>query len=145
MTSESAPDPQQHWTFLARRTFGIDEAIGDEEAKRILVSRIEMQLQENGWQNAPHAVAAPMLDALIALGASGDLDDLMLQTELRGSAESVTTRDAAHRLLAKGISVIDPEYLVYDARAEYPPELVAAAQQVLDRVSAYVREQSIDD
>jgi hypothetical protein len=86
-----------------------------------------------------------MLDALIALGASGDLDDQMLPAELRVSAENVNARDAAHRVLDKGISVIDPEYLMYDTRDEYPPEIVAAAQQVLDLIFAYIREQPFDD
>jgi hypothetical protein len=86
-----------------------------------------------------------MLDALIALGASGDLDDQMLPEELRVPAESVNTRDAAHRILDKGISVVDPEYLVYDTRSEYPPEIVAVAQQVLDLIFAYIREQPFDD
>jgi hypothetical protein len=145
MTSESASDRQQTWTFLARRSFGIPESVGDEDARRILVSHIEIQLQENGWRSAPHAVAEPMLDALIALGASGDLDDQMLPEELRVPAESVNTRDAAHRILDKGISVVDPEYLVYDTRSEYPPEIVAVAQQVLDLIFAYIREQPFDD
>jgi hypothetical protein len=86
-----------------------------------------------------------MLEALIALGASGDLDDQMLPTELRVSADSVTTRDAAHRLLDKGISVVDPEYLVYDTRSEYPPEIVAVAQHVLDLVFAYIRKTPFED
>jgi hypothetical protein len=145
MASESASDRQQHWTVLARRSFGIPESVGEEEARTILVSHIETQLHEKGWQNAPHAIAQPMLDALIALGASGDLDDQMLPRELRVSAESVTTRDAAHRLLDKGISVVDPEYLVYDARSEYPPEIVAVAQYVLDLVFAYIRETPFDE
>lgn len=145
MTSESASDRQQHWTFVARRSFGIPESIGDQEARRILVSRIETQLQENGWRNAPHAIAQPMLDAVIALGASGDFDDQVLPAELGSSAESVTTRDAAHRLLDRGMSVVDPEYLVFDARGEYPPEVIAAAQQVLDLIFAYLREQPFDD
>jgi hypothetical protein len=49
MTSESASDPHQRWTFLARGSFGIPESVGDEDARRILVGHIEMQLQENGW------------------------------------------------------------------------------------------------
>jgi hypothetical protein len=145
MTSESASDRLQHWTLLARRSFGVPESVDDEEARRILVGQIEIRLQESGWRSAPHAIAQPILDALIALGASGDLDDQMLPTELRVSAENSATRDAAHRLLDKGISVVDPEYLVYDTRSEYPAEIVAVAQHVLDLVFAYVRETPFDD
>jgi hypothetical protein len=145
MTSESASDRQEHWTFLARRSFGIAESVGEEDARRILVSRIETQLLENGWRSAPHAIAQPMLDALIALGSSGEFDDQMLQAELRASTERVTTRDAAHRLIDKGISEVDPEYLVFDRRGEYPAEIVAVAQQVLDLLFQYIREQPFDD
>jgi hypothetical protein len=145
MTSDSSSDPHEHWTYVARRSFGIPEAVDNEEARKLLVSHIEMKLQENGWRNAPHAIAQPMLDALIALGASGDLDDQLLPPELRASAEGVTGRDAAHRLLDKGISVVDPEYLVFDMRSEYPPEVVAVAQEVLDLIFEYLREQPFDD
>jgi hypothetical protein len=145
MTGESASDRQQHWALVVRRSFGISEPVGDEDARRILISCIETQLQENGWRSATHAIAEPMLDALIALGASGDLDDQLLPAEFRVSAESVTTRDAAHRLLDKGISVVDPEYLVFDTRNEYPPEVIAVAQHVLDLISEYIREQPIDN
>jgi hypothetical protein len=145
MTSETSSDHQERWTLVARRSFGIPEEVGNEEARKLLVSRIEMKLQENGWQDAPHAIAQPMLDALIALGASGDLDDQMLPPERRVSPEGVTARDAAHRLLDKGISVVDPEYLVFDMRSEYPQEVVAVAQQVLDLIFEYLREQPFDD
>jgi hypothetical protein len=56
-----------------------------------------------------------------------------------------TTRDRAHRLIANGIRVIDPEHLVYDVRFEYPAEIVAATQQMLARVEQYVREQAFGD
>jgi hypothetical protein len=144
VTSESASDRQQQWRVLARRSFGIAESVGDEEARRILVSRIETQLLENGWRSAPHAIAEPMLDAFVALGASGDFDNQILRAELRVSTDVVTTRDAPHRLIDKGISEVDPEYLVFDRRGEYPPEIVATAQQILDLIFEYIRELPVD-
>jgi hypothetical protein len=145
MTSDSPSDRHQQWMLVARRSYGIPESVGESDARRILVGHIERQLQESGWWSAPHAIAQPMLDALIALGANGELDDQVLPAELRVPAEGVTTRDAAHRLLDKGRSEVDPEYLVFDARSEYPPEVVAVAQQVLDLILEYLREQPLDD
>ena len=70
----------------------------------------------------------------MALGPVEDLDD-----------PTFSTRETAYRLLEMGMTVVDPERLVFDAGFEYPPEVVAAAQQVLDRVGRYLREQQFGD
>ena len=70
-------------------------------------------------------------------GASGDLADRLLAAEV--------PRDAAYRLIDKGIAEVDPMHLVFDKRFEYPPEAVAATQQVLDRIMHYLREHPFDD
>jgi hypothetical protein len=85
----------------------------------------------------PWDVCEPILDALMGLGAIGDLDDRLLSAEPR--------RAAAYQLLDTGLSKVDPQHLVFDASFEYPPEVVALAQQVLDRVGRYLREQPFDD
>ena len=72
------------------------------------------------------------MDALIAFGVGGDLDDSLLPPG-----------DAANRLIDEGLSEIDPEHLVFDMMFEYPPEVVEAIQQLLDRVSQYLRDQSL--
>jgi hypothetical protein len=36
-------------------------------------------------------------------------------------------------------------HLVFHKRFEYPPEAVAATQQVLDRIMHYLREHPVDD
>jgi hypothetical protein len=71
-------------------------------------------------------MSEPLLDALLALGTRSDLDDRLLSAEMG--------RNDASGLIDKGLAEIDPLHLVYDMRFEYPPEVVAAAQQVLNRV-----------
>jgi hypothetical protein len=134
VTAESASDRQQQWEFVVRRSFGISDLVANNDARETLIRCFEDELQVSGWQSAPRAVAQPIVDALMVLEVVGDLSD-----------PSFTTRDGAHRVIAKGIAVIDPEHLVYEAGFEYPPEIVAAAQQMLLRVEQYVREQSFGD
>ena len=134
MTAESASDRQQQWALVVRRSFGIPDLASNEDAREALVRSLQDQLQENGWQSLTRGTAEPIVDALIALGASGDQDDRVLPP-----------RDAAFRLIDKGLSVIDPEHLVFDMAFEYPPEVVAAVEQMLVRVSQHTREQSLGD
>jgi hypothetical protein len=70
----------------------------------------------------------------MALATSGDVDDRLLPAG-----------DAAYRLLYEGTTLVDPQHLVFDVMSEYPPEVVAVAQQALDRVGHYVREQPLVD
>jgi len=133
MTSESASD-RQEWKLVVRRSFGISDIVGNEDAREALIGSFEDQLRVNGWQIPPRETAEPIVDALLALGAIGDLDD-----------PTFTVRDAAFRLLDKGMSIIDPEHLVFDVRFEYPPEVFATCEQVLDRVCQYVRDQPFGD
>lgn len=134
MTRGSASDPQGQWQIVVRRSFGISDLVANEDARETLVRCFEDELQVSGWQSAPRAVAQPLVDSLMLLEVVGSLSD-----------PAFTTQDRAHRIVAHGIGVIDPEHLVYDARFEYPPEIVVAAQQMLARVEQYVREQPFDD
>jgi hypothetical protein len=137
MTAESASDRQQQWALVVRRAFGIPDLFVDEDAREALIGYLGDQLEENGWQNPTRGVCEPILDALMGLGAIGDLDDRLLSAEPR--------RAAAYQLLDTGLSKVDPQHLVFDASFEYPPEVVALAQQVLDRVGRYLREQPFGD
>ncbi len=142
MPVESASSRQQEWTLVVRRSFGIPDAVDHEDARRALVRGIEDQLHEHGWHSATRAIAQPMMDALIVLGASGELDAWLLAADGRVSPDTASSRDAAHRLLDRGTTVVDPEGLVFDVTDEYPPEVITVAEQALDRVSRYVRERS---
>jgi hypothetical protein len=132
MTAESASDRQQRWALVVRRSFGISDVVSHEDAREVLIGFLLDQLYRDGWQSPTRGTAEPIVDALIAFGASDDLDDRLL-----------LPRDAANRLIDKGLSEIDPEHLVFDMMFEYPPEVVAATQQLLDRISQYLREQSL--
>ena len=134
MTAKSASDRQQQWELVVRRSFGISDLVPNKDARETLIRCFEDELEVSGWQSAPRAVAQPFVDALMVLEVVGDLSD-----------PSFTTRDGAHRVIAKGIAVIDPEHLVYEARFDYPTEIVAAAQQMLVRIEQYVREQPLGD
>jgi hypothetical protein len=134
MTAESASDRQQQWVRIVRRSFGVPDLIPHAEARNALIGSLEDQLRENGWRSPTREIAEPMVDALMGLGAGEDVDDRLLPAA-----------DAAHRLLEKGTTVVDPQHLVFDMMSEYPPEVVAVAQQVLDRVGQYVREQPVGD
>ena len=94
MSNESDSDRQQQWGLSIRRSFGISDLVGDEEARREIVRSFEDRLRENGWQSATRAIADPLVDAMMAMGASGDLDDLLLIAEPSISAETSPTRDA---------------------------------------------------
>lgn len=144
MPVESASSRQQEWTLVVRRSFGIPDAVEHEEARRALVSCIEDQLQEKGWHSATRAIAEPMMDALIVLGANGELEAWLLSADGPVLPERVPSRDAAHRLLDKGTAVVDPEGLVFDVTGEYPPEVIAVAEQALHRVSRYLRERRFE-
>jgi hypothetical protein len=117
-----------------RRSFGVPDLVAKNEARETLIRVFEDELQVSGWHSAPRAVAQPLVDSLMMLEVIGDLSD-----------PTLTTRDRARRLVGHGIGVVDPEHLVYDARFEYPPEIVAAAQQMLARVEQYVREERFGD
>jgi hypothetical protein len=83
-----------------------------------------------------------MLDALIELGANGGLDACLSPAETGNSADDVaSTRDAAHRVIDRAISVVDPEHLVIDMPGEYPSEILLTAQHAVDQVVIYVRAQ----
>ena len=145
MTAESASDRQQQWVLVVRRSFEISDVVSDEDARKQLIRHFQDQLEEHGWQLPTRGIAEPIVDALVALGASGDIDDQLLPTGIDLSAPSFTTREAAYRLLEKGLAVVDPEHLVFDPMSELPSEVVGAAQLVLDRICTYVRAQPFVD
>ena len=134
MTAEWASDRQRQWELVVRHAFGISDRVPNNDAREALIGSFQDRLQDNGLQSPTRGAAEPIVDALLALGPVEDLDDPML-----------STRETAYRLLEKGMTVVDPERLVFDARFEYPPEVVAAAQQILDRVGRYLREQQFGD
>lgn len=117
-----------------RRSFGVSDLTARNEARETLIGLFEVELRVSGWDGAPRAVAQPLVDSLMVLEVIGDLGD-----------PTFTTQDRARRLVGHGIGVVDPEHLVYDARFEYPPEVVAAAQQMLARIEQYVREHPVGD
>jgi hypothetical protein len=137
MNAESGSHRQQQWLLVVRRSFGISDLVRNEEARHALIQSFQNDLQENGWQNPTRGMCEPLLDALLAMGASGDLADRLVAAEV--------PQDAAYRLIDTGIAEVDPMHLVFDKRFEYPPEAVAAAQQVLDRIFQYVRDHPFDD
>src|SRR5580704_15689892 len=115
MTAESASDRQQQWVLVVRRSFEISDDVSSENARKALIRHLQDQLEENGWHRPTRGIAEPLTDALLALGASGDLDDQLLPAGLGDSAPTFTTRNAAYRLLDKGLTVVDPEHLVFDS------------------------------
>jgi hypothetical protein len=132
VNAESASDRQQQWVLVVRRSFGISDPVADNEARETIIRFFEHQLQVNGWQSAPRAIAEPIVDSLMVLEVLGDVDH-----------PTFTTRDGAQRLLAHGIAVVDPEHLVFDSGFDYPAEILAATLQILERVEEYVREQKL--
>lgn len=141
MDVEPGAGRHSEWAVAVGRSFGISESVSDTEGRKIVIKRIQGQLQENGWRGATRAIAEPMLDALIELGASGGLDAYLRRPEAGVSAETVGTRDAAHRVLDRATAVVDPEHLVIEVPGEYPSEILLVAQQAVDRVVVHVREQ----
>ena len=105
----------------------------------LLILTVEDELYKNGWRGPTRAIAAPVVEALMELGAIGDLDDHLLRGKLTPPAASVTSRDAAHRILDRGWKIVDPENLVFDSGSECPPEVVIAVEQVLNRIGEYMR------
>jgi hypothetical protein len=128
MTAESPSDRQQEWALIVRRSFGIPDLVSNKDAREALIGSLQEQLQENGWQSLTRGTAEPIVDALMSLAESGDPDDRLLRP-----------RATANRLIDKGLSVIDPEHLVFDMMFEYPPEVVTAVEQMLVRVSQHAR------
>ncbi len=144
MTAESASDRQLQWELVVRRSFGISDLVADNDARETLIGCFEDQLRANGWQSLTRGIAEPIVSALMVLGANGELDDY-LPAELGLSVATFTSRDAAYRLLDHGMTVVDPEHLVFDMMSEFPPEVVATAQQVLYRIGQYARQQPFGD
>jgi hypothetical protein len=136
MNGESDSFRQQQWHLVVRRSCGISDGIADEDARRTLIEIFQAELQENGWENPTRGMCEPLLDALMALGTSHDLDHAL---------SAGVGRADAHRLIDKGIAEVDPLHLVFDMRFEYPPEAVAAAQQVLERVFQYALDNPFAD
>jgi hypothetical protein len=137
MNGEPDSPRQQQWHLVVRRSFGISDAVANEDARKALIEIFQAELRENGWQNPTRGMCEPLLDGLLALGTSGDLDDHLFSAEVG--------HNDAHRLIDKGIAEVDPLHLVFDTRFEYPPEAVAAAQHVLNRVFQYARENPFAD
>ena len=145
MSNKSDPDRQQQWALSVRRSFGIPDLVGDEDARREIVRSFEDRLRENGWQSATRAIADPLVDAMMLMGATGDLDDVLLIAEQSIPADTSPTRDAAHRVIERGLTVVDPENLVFDVRSGHPPEIVETAGSVLYQVLQYRREHPYGD
>ena len=141
MAVESVSDRQQQWALVVRRSFGIADPLPAHDAGEALVGSLEEKLRESGWQGPTRAIAVPIVEALMELGAKGDLDDRILAPEPRSSAADTPRRDAAHRLIDRGLTIVDPENLVLDITSECPPEVVVAVEQVLDRIAQYMRGQ----
>jgi hypothetical protein len=55
------------------------------------------------------SILAVELDALMSLGESSGLDDGLFPAEPSPSAEAFPTRDTAHQLICKGMTIVDPE------------------------------------
>jgi hypothetical protein len=141
--SATANWDREQWALVVRRSFEIPDPVSDSEAQDVLVARVEGVLRDNGWTSATRAVAEAVLEAVVVVGASGDLGDLMPAADASGSDAGLPIRDAALRVLDTGTTIVDPEDLVFDGSGDYPPEIVASVQQVLDRVNHYVREQPL--
>jgi hypothetical protein len=142
MSAESASDRQRQWELVVRHSFGISDGASDQDAWNEVTKCFEEKLRENGWQETPRGIAEPMVNALVALGADGELDDYFAPAALSPpETAAFTTRDPAHRLLDKGLGSVDPEHLAFGVMFEYPDEVIATAQQVLDQVGHYMREQ----
>jgi hypothetical protein len=134
VASGSPSDRQEQWVIVVRRSFGISDVVAHDDAREILIRLFENELQVIGWQSAPRAVAQPVVDSLLSVDVIGDLSDA-----------TFTTRDRANRLVGHGIALVDPEHLVLDTSMGYPVEIVAAAQQMLERVEKYLDQQSNED
>ena len=138
--SATANWDREQWALVVRRSFEIPDPVSDGEAQDVLVGRVEELLRDNGWTSATRAVAEAVLEALVVMGASGDLDNLIPAADVSRSDPSVPTREAALRVLDTGTTIVDPEDLVFDGSGDYPPEIVASVQQVLDLVNHYLGE-----
>lgn len=136
---------EQQWTLIVRRSFDIADGLDDKAAKDALVGHLEGQLQERGWHSSTRAIAQPMVDALMVMAVSGDLHDGVLPSGSLGSADAFDSQSGAYRLLDRGMTTVDPENLVFDARSDFPPEVVAVAQYALERVSEYLGKQMPGD
>lgn len=137
-------DRHSEWVVVVGRSFGISDTVGHLETRRIIIESLEGHLQDHGWQGATRAIAEPMMDALVELGANGGFDSCIRPAEPGSSADSASTRDAAHRVIDRAISVVDPEHLVIDAPGDYPYEILVTAQYAVDQVVIYLREQRSD-
>ena len=140
MNAESVSERQALWTLAVRRSFGVPDTVDGDDARNAVVERLRQKLEDNGWHTATREIAEPILEALIELAANGDLDNFLLSAGTDLSAETMTARAAAHRVIDKGMTAVDPEHLVFDVRNEHPPAVVAAVQYALDQVVIYVRQ-----
>jgi hypothetical protein len=130
MNTESDSSREEQWILLVRRSFGISDLVSAQDAREELIGSLQNQLHANGWRSPSRGIAEPMVDALMTLGANADWQGFPLEP------------DAALKLIDNGLAEIDPEHLAFDMRFAYPSEVVGAAQQVLDKIAIYVREQA---
>lgn len=145
MSPPSASNGQAQWALVVRRSFGIPDLVAEDDARTALIGSVEERLHENGWQSPAHQIAELMVEALLALGASGSPDEALFGAERDLVDATFAGQDPAHRLLNQGMTVADPEHLDWDVMSEPPPELVATAQQVLERIGRYVQEHPLGD
>lgn len=142
MTGESAEparNRQREWVLIVRRSFGIPDVVAEHDAKEMLVGSVESQLHENGWPGPARSIARPIVEALIALSTTSDSGDRLQPADLYVTSDAFTSRDAAHLLINKGMSIVDPENLVFSVTSEHPREILEVTQQTLERISGYLR------
>ena len=107
------------------RTFGISDRVTNPTPGKHSSGPSRTSFWTTGCK-APHGGLQSRLWMLsVAPGPIEDLDD-----------PTFSTRETAYRLLEKGMTVVDPERLVFDSDVEYPPEVIAAASKFWDDTCA---------
>jgi hypothetical protein len=89
MTDERS-SPEAEWTQLIRRSFDIPDAISEENAKLTIQGWIGVALSASELSDQErHTTSIELFEAIVRLGARGDLDIHLLPYDLRDNLKRV--------------------------------------------------------
>jgi hypothetical protein len=134
MPRGSDQDRRADWLWLIRRSLGLPDIMTERAARTVIVGRIASTFDGGEATASGQGMAPDLLDAILDLGARGDLDDCLVNDEsmirdLR--VADIGIEDVGSRVISQA-----------DVRGATPTmhRVGAAARAILTDVAAYVRD-----
>jgi hypothetical protein len=135
IVSGSDQDRRADWLWLIRRSLELPDIMTERAARAVIEGRIASTFDEGEATESARSMAADLLDAILDLGARGDLDDCLVDDE--SMIRDLTMADIG--IQDDGSRVITQAPHIKGA-ADTLHRAGAAARTILTGVTAYVRD-----